>query len=156
MLQRQIIDIKSSGEHVLARFGNVETKIQYEDALLISHWLVWRAKEAKRFAGDRSRLVKTIGTIHDASRGDGPADIRSRGVPISKKSSWAISTEGYLVVAKFGSHTLKLNYHDASTLAQFIRVRAKEAKRRAGDVLRHWSEICLDHDDQYGPGVTRG
>lgn len=55
----------------------------------------------------------------------------------------AVSSEGELVVIQIGNSTLKMHYEDALKISQFIRVRAKEAKRRAGDVSRHWSAVGI-------------
>jgi hypothetical protein len=69
LLQCQRIAVKSEGDLVVMNFGNVEVKVHYETALLLSQWVRMRAKEAKRFAGDTSHHWSLIGTLHDASRG---------------------------------------------------------------------------------------
>jgi hypothetical protein len=69
-----------------------------------------------------------------------------------KRQRIAVSSEGDLVVMQLGNVTLKMPYEDALQLSQWIRVRAKEAKRRAGDTSRHWSVIGTLHD----ANVTRG
>lgn len=69
-----------------------------------------------------------------------------------KREHLAVSAEGDLVVMQLGNVTLKLGYEDALQLSQWIRVRAKEAKRTAGDTSRHWSLIGQLHD----ANVTRG
>jgi len=58
-----------------------------------------------------------------------------------KKERIAVSIEGELVVIQLGNVTLKVPYETALQLSQWIRFRAKEAKKRAGDVSRHWSVI---------------
>lgn len=55
----------------------------------------------------------------------------------------AVNTEGELVTITVGNSTLKLHYESALKLSQWIRVRAKEAKRRAGDQSRHWSVVAV-------------
>lgn len=55
----------------------------------------------------------------------------------------AVATEGELVTITVGNSTLKMHYEDALKLSQWLRVRAKEAKRRAGDVSRHWSAVAV-------------
>lgn len=54
----------------------------------------------------------------------------------------AVGTEGELVTVTIGNSTLKLHYESALKLSQWLRVRAKEAKRRCGDVSRHWSVVA--------------
>jgi hypothetical protein len=68
----------------------------------------------------------------------------------------AVMSEGELVVMQLGNVTVNLPYETALLLSQWLRVRAKEAKRRAGDVSRHWSVIGTLHDASRGPDVTRG
>lgn len=46
-----------------------------------------------------------------------------------------------LVTIHFGNVPVTMHYEDALKISQFIRVRAKQAKRAAGDVSRHWSVI---------------
>lgn len=58
----------------------------------------------------------------------------------------AVSSEGELVAIQVGNSTLRLHYEDALKVSQWIRVRAKEAKRRAGDVSRHWSSLGILED----------
>lgn len=75
---------------------------------------------------------------------------------VLKKAVLAVESEGELVVMKFGNVEVKLHYSDALLFSQWIRFRAKEAKRRAGDTSQHWSVLGQLHDAQYGPGHTRG
>lgn len=65
---------------------------------------------------------------------------------ILRSTSCAVDTEGELVVIKLGNVTLKLGYEDGLKLSQWIRVRSKQAKARAGDVSRHWSAIGILSD----------
>ena len=67
LLQRQRIAVVSEGDLVVMTLGNVEVKLPYETALLLSQWLRVRAKEAKTRAGDTSRHWSLLGTLHDAS-----------------------------------------------------------------------------------------
>jgi hypothetical protein len=67
----------------------------------------------------------------------------------------AVESENDLVVIHLGNVTAKIPYETAFLLSQWIRMRAKEAKRFAGDTSRHWSAIGTLHDASRGP-VTRG
>lgn len=73
-----------------------------------------------------------------------------------KKERIAVSSDHELVVVELGNVVVKLPYETALLLSQWIRVRAKEAKRRAGDMSRHWSSVGIIHDANYGPDHTRG
>lgn len=59
-----------------------------------------------------------------------------------KKERIAVSCEGELVVVCLGNVEIKLPYETALLLSQWVRVRAKEAKERAGDRSRHWSVVA--------------
>lgn len=65
LLKRERISVESEGDLVKINLGNVEVKVHYETALLLSQWIRVRAKEAKRTAGDVSRHWSVIGTLHD-------------------------------------------------------------------------------------------
>lgn len=69
ILKREAIAVGRQGQLVVIKLGNIELKMQYEDALLFSQWVRLHAKEAKAAAGDRSRHWSAIGVMHDASRG---------------------------------------------------------------------------------------
>jgi hydrogenase maturation factor len=69
-----------------------------------------------------------------------------------KRESIAVESDGDFVVIHLGNVTAKIPYETALLLSQWIRMRAKEAKRRAGDNSRHWSAIGTLHD----ASVTRG
>jgi hypothetical protein len=58
----------------------------------------------------------------------------------------SIVSEGDLVAITIGNSTLRMRYNDALLFSQWIRVRAKEAKRFAGDTGHHWSLLGTLHD----------
>ena len=67
LLKRERVEVTSEGDLVKIMLGNVEVKMSYTDALMLSQWIRMRAKEAKRLAGDPSHWFSVIGTLHDAS-----------------------------------------------------------------------------------------
>lgn len=62
--------------------------------------------------------------------------------PLLTPQHLAVRSEGEIVVITIGNSDLRLHYSDALKVSQWIRVRAKEAKRRCGDLSRHWSVIA--------------
>lgn len=60
-----------------------------------------------------------------------------------KPEQVAVSAENELVVIAIGNSQLKMHYEDALKLSQWIRSRAKQAKRSCGDVSRHWSTLAI-------------
>lgn len=65
------------------------------------------------------------------------------GSPLLSRQRIAVDSEGELVTLTIGNSTLKMPYETAIQLSQWLRVRGKEAKRRAGDQSRHWSVVGL-------------
>lgn len=62
-------------------------------------------------------------------------------VDLLKPQRLAVHSDGELVVVTVGNTELKMHYETAMQLSTWMRVRAKEAKHRAGDASRHWSVI---------------
>jgi len=58
-----------------------------------------------------------------------------------KPDTVSVRAEGELVVVNIGNIELKIGYEDSLKLAQWIRHQAKQAKRNAGDMSRHWSVV---------------
>ena len=75
---------------------------------------------------------------------------------ILRRQRIAVTSEADVVVVQLGNVEFRMHYEDALLFSQWTRMRAKEAKRRAGDISRHWSAIGVLHDAQYGPDKTRG
>lgn len=69
LMKREVIAVAAEGDLVSIKLGNVEVKLGYEDALVLSQWIRVRAKEAKLTAGDTRRHWSVVGQLHDAQRG---------------------------------------------------------------------------------------
>ena len=69
-----------------------------------------------------------------------------------KRERFVVKDDGDTVRIEFGNTVVKMHYEDALWLSQAVRVRAKAAKRAAGDLRRHWSVIGVLTD----ANVTRG
>lgn len=65
VLTKQRLEVSSEGEHVVIKVGNSELRFHYTDALQISQWIRFRAKEAKRLAGDVSRHWSILAQLED-------------------------------------------------------------------------------------------
>ena len=55
----------------------------------------------------------------------------------------SVGTEGDLVTLTIGNATIKMPYETAIQLSQWLRVRGKQAKNKAGDMSRHWSALAI-------------
>jgi len=73
-----------------------------------------------------------------------------RNAGLLRRERIAVAAEGDLVVLTLGNVEIKMPYETALQLSQWLRVRAKEAKRTAGDTSRHWSAVGVLTD------ATRG
>lgn len=159
-----LVEVKSIGEDVVVAIGSWNRRLHFETAVLLAAWLDECAREAKLWAGNTKRLLRGIGTLHDASDKNWlnvGQPFTPNGVPrvdrsLLKKHDIEVKQEGGTVVLTAGTALMTLPYQAALQISQWIRVRAKESQTRAGDVTRHWSEITKAHEAQHGPGVTRG
>ena len=61
--------------------------------------------------------------------------------PLLARQRIDVTDVGDTVQIKIGNATLTLHYETALQLSQMVRLRAKAAKRRAGDMSRHWSAV---------------
>ena len=67
LLKRERVAVAHEGDTVKLKFGNVEIKMNYVDALQLAQWIRVRGKQAKVRAGDRRHWLTAVGTLHDAS-----------------------------------------------------------------------------------------
>ncbi len=159
MLTRQRIEVASVGESVTLAIGNWRREMCYEVALLLAAWMHKHAREARRWAGNSGFSMRACGVMHDASNPDplpnNPMNVRPVHADLIKRNQISVRRDGDMVAVAFGGDEMKMPYKHATTLAQWVRLRAKESKRRAGDIA-HWSKITLAHEANYGPDVTRG
>lgn len=147
MLTQQRIEVSSEGEHVKIVAGSSSFTLHYETAFVLSYLMAHFGQEAKRLSGDLGKRFRTMGVVHDAEKGPdaGQPFTPNKVYPVArdvlKRSSIRVDLDANrLVAVHFGSAKLGLPYQVALTIAQWIRVRAKESKNRAGDV-RHWSVV---------------
>jgi hypothetical protein len=164
MFQPLLVEVKSVGEDVVIAVGSWNCRLFFETAVLLAAWMDECARDAKAWASDTKRLLKGVGTLHDASdknwlnKGQ---PFTPNGVPrvnrdLLKKHQIEVRAEGGLVSLTAGTAMMQIPYQAALQISQWIRVRAKESQTRAGDVTRHWSKIKREHETQHGPGVTHG
>jgi hypothetical protein len=147
VLQRVQVSVVSEGEHVVLSMNSSRWRLHYEAALVFSADMRTAARVCKRFAGDVSRAYGVLGTLHDAEKPDaGQPFTPGKVYPVARevlKSRIPVSSVGTMVVAKLGNEEATMPYRAAQRIGQWVRLRAKEAKRRAGDTSRHWGAIAL-------------
>lgn len=66
-----------------------------------------------------------------------------------------VSTQGEMVTLTIGNAGVTFDYETALKVSQWLRLRGKEAKRRAGDMSRHWSAVAYleDAEEAYRLGL---
>ncbi len=164
MYRPLLVEVKSIGETVVLTMGSWHRTLHFETAILLASWMDECGRNAKAWAEDTKRLLKGIGTLHDASdhkwitagQPFTPGKVFPVNRDVLKKHDIAVRQEGGTVVLTAGPTMAAMPYQAALQISQFIRLKAKESQTRAGDVTRHWSKITQEHTVQHGPGVTRG
>lgn len=161
ILTQQRIEVASVRDRVNLEIGNWSRSMDYEVALLLSWWMQKHARAARKWAGHLGFALRASGTLHDANKPDAgqpfnPLRVREVNADLLKLHQVTVRRDGQTVCVAFGADEVALPYQAALTIAQWLRLRAKESKRRAGDLSRHWSLIGQHHDAHVGPDVTRG
>ena len=142
LLQPQAFELSCRGTLVLLTMGDQHFSLAFDLALKLSAAIRQHAHIAKLCSGNHERGIRMFGVLHDATAFK-PRRRRflERMPELLRPHGLDVGTEGQLVVLKVRRTTAKLPYPQALTLAQWIRVRGKEAKRNAGE-HGHWSEIA--------------
>lgn len=146
-LLRLEVGVESLGEDVKLSLGNCAWLLGFEAAFALSAQMRRRANEVRAACGDVSRIWGVTGTLHDAERGPDADQPYTPGkvYPVARErlgiGQVGARPDGPLVAVKLGTVEAKMPAAAALKISQWIRVRAKESKRRAGDVRRHWSEV---------------
>lgn len=68
--------------------------------------------------------------------------------PVLTPHRVAVKQETEYVVITIGNSDIRMHYTDAFKLSQWIRVRAKQAKKFVGDTSQHWSVVGVLSDDE--------
>lgn len=158
------VEVKSLGEDVQLVIGSWRRRMHFETAVLLAAWLDECARDAKAWIGNSQRMLRGVGTLHDASNPNwinaGQPNTAGWRYPVNhdrlKKAQIAVRQDCGIVVLTAGTAQASIPFDAALQISQWIRVRAKESQARAGDVTRHWSKIKQAHEVANGPGVTQG
>lgn len=144
MLQQMAVQVDSIGEDVVLSIGNCNWRMGFETALILSAEMRHAAKAAKRAAEDTSIMIGLSGVLHDASQRRFPVANRVPNVAkeVLGPDKIGARNEGTLVVLRFDRTEAKLPYQACFKISQWVRIRAKESKVRAGDVARRWETIA--------------
>lgn len=144
LLTKQGIAVSSKGENVLLQIGDTVITVPYEHAFALSKWMRDEAQTIKQ-GTTRAKTMRTLGIMHDASAKAQPLPHQA-GTAIHVKPKLQryqrsdVQRQGRMVLIKIGPHTISLHFESVLKIAQWIRVRAKEARNTAGDT-RFWADI---------------
>jgi hypothetical protein len=146
MFQQLAVAVESIGENVRLRVGTSIFDFQYEVALQLSERMQGAAREARRFDGVAAQF-RVSGTLHDAERPNAGQPLTPGKSPnirvddLLRAGNIDAVARGAVVVLTLRATSMDIPYAAAAQIAQWIRLRAKESKLRAGDSARHWSSI---------------
>lgn len=147
LLTKQQVNVTCSGEVVRLHIGNASIAMHYEQALALSAMIRREAKAIKRAIG-RAKTIRCLGTLEDL-------DARPRPIPYSpgtaihvktpleKFNSQQVGSEGRLVRVQIGNNTIRTHFENALKISQWLRLKAKECQRIAGDTERPWYTIAV-------------
>ena len=142
LLKQNFYGAACRGTLVVLTMGDQRYSLEFDLALKLSAAIRQHARIAKLCSGNHERGIRALGVLHDATAAK-PRRKRfvERMPELLKPHGLDVGSEGQLVVLRVKRTTAKLPYPEALTLAQWIRVRGKEAKQNAGEP-RHWSEVA--------------
>lgn len=148
LLQQVRGEVSAAGETVTLSLGTSVWPMHYETALVLAHWM----KKCARTVRPKLALSKPMGagTLHDAEKGPDfgqpftPGKLYPVARSLVKLDRVSVGTDigGTLVAVRLGNDELTIGHMGAEVIAQWLRLRAKDCKRRAGDMNRHWSVIA--------------
>jgi hypothetical protein len=139
--QRIDIVVGCAGTVVILVLGNLRFTVEFPLALQLAAAIKVQARLAKVCSGDDSRAFHCVGVLHDANAAPTRRQQLLGQLPeLLNKQGIAVVATGRMVVVSIGRTTIELPFAVAFTLAQWLRVRGKEAKSNAGEHA-HWAEI---------------
>jgi hypothetical protein len=142
LAQKTTVEVSCRGELVILRFGQVGYSLEFPLALRLSAVMKHEARMAKLSSGDESTLRICVGTLHDASAPKGKRKRFMEKLPeLLRAQNVDVEARGRHVTLSFGTVVREFDHRDAARLAQWIRLRGKEARNNAGETA-HWTAIA--------------
>ena len=150
LLTREYAAVGCQGEVVFFRLGNLVFSMEFPVALYLSAVMRHQAQLAKLHSGIITRGYYCVGVLSDLSA---PKPKRKRFMEklpqLLKAKGISVDTEGRMVILKIDRMTAKFSYQTARMISQWLRVRGKEAKGKAGEKA-HWSELSNEGPSPVG------
>lgn len=153
ILSQQQFAVASENDIVCLSIGKATARLAYGTATRIAMALRIAGNVTARNSGvdrqDRPSLASSV----EAS--PSPLSPEKRSTSDGRKYPWRVSVNGDLVNLVIGNVTATMEAHTALTLSRWMRVRARQSKRWAGDTSR--SLILMGYlsnaEDNYKRGV---
>jgi hypothetical protein len=142
LLQKMHLAVAARGELVLLQVGSEAFSLEFQPALELSCAMRMEAAIAKRIAGDDTSRKNVFGVLSDANQERTVVSRFRRALPERLAArDMKVRHVGVTVQVYFGRRVMTLGYKDAMQVAQWLRVRAKEARNAARE-RAHWSELA--------------
>lgn len=142
LLQSSHLAVSTAGELVLLSVRDLSVSLEFQPALELACAMRMEAAVAKRIAGDDTSRKTMFGVLSNGTPERAPQSRFRRALPERLAArDLKVRHVGQTVEVHFGRQVLTLGYKDAIRVAQWIRVRAKEARNAARE-RAHWSELA--------------
>lgn len=136
LLQRMRIDVAADNDVVVLSVGHASLRFGYPTAFKIAQGLRVAGKHAMRNAGIPVNTHRAVGDF-DTNLPAAPLhpEYRRTAEPLAGQP-WRVDVENTRVALHIGNTALRVDHDAALQMATWLRMRAKEAKRWAGDTSR--------------------
>ena len=141
MLQRQHGAVFAVGSLVLLRVAGAGFALEFPDALALSVKVRHSARLAKLSTGNKDRGYYCAGVLSAVGDSVKPSRSSLRVPELLAARSIHVGELGHLVTITIKGTTMEMDYPSARSLAQWLRVRGREAMRNAGET-GHWSQFA--------------
>lgn len=135
------VAVSTRGELVGLSIGNVQVAMPFDVALQVAAAMTVESRIAKKTSGDSNMRFRARGLLHDAneSRPKERRFLESR-FSLLRSQDIAVRHRGETVELRIGKRTAGFGYRAAIEIAQWLRLRGRQAKQVAGEGA-HWSQI---------------
>ena len=142
LLRKSYVAVEVSGELVLLGVGGFKVSLEFQPALELAAALRSEAAVAKRIAGDDASRKNVLGVLTNATPEKQPVSRFRKELPARLAArDLAVRHAGTNVEIHFGRQVMTLGYRDAMRVAQWLRVRGKQARNAAGE-RTHWAQLA--------------
>lgn len=142
LLQKTGVSVTCRGELVILFFGSHGYSIEFPLALQIAAALHHEARMARLTAGMQIGGYRCLGTLTDANAAKPKRKRFMEKLPeLLRCKHVGVKAEGSMVAFRVGTATRRMEYDSARTIAQWLRVKGREAKQNAGE-SRAWRDIA--------------